>query len=223
MQNLALVPSPHPAGGWGVAVLAAGPEPARVDVDPQLLARAQAYLACRGEARADPRLCRAWEDLFAILGPMVHAMARVGRRARIDPADAEQEALAALVARIPAYRPDPARGPFLAWAATVVRHALANLARRHAGWRRERPPHRPGFEAWTIADDLERAERRERLRRGLLAFRAEAGPVAFRVVLLHWIAGQTVDAVAARLGLTRGQVIGHLHRAIPRLRARFTP
>lgn len=190
-------------------------------IDAVLLAGAQSYLASRGTRPPPAGLAEAWGDFFLAVEPTVRSLARGAARAGMDRDDAEQEAWVALIAKLPGYRHDPARGTFLAWAAVVVRHALANSGRRRA-----RHAAAAGRRAEVVEDPAERieqAELRQRVLRALAAFRARSGPTPYRVVVLHWVDGLTIDQVAARLGLSHGQVVGHLNRSVPRLRACFMP
>jgi RNA polymerase sigma factor (sigma-70 family) len=180
------------------------------------VARFQAYLAAAPDDRADPALAAAWDDFCLAYGPMVLALA--AGWAGLEPDDAGQDAWAALLDSLPDYRPDPSRGPFLAWATVVVRNALANVARRQAASDRT-PPSLPGPEPVDPSEAIERAEQVARVRRGLVAFCAESCPMACLAVVLHWYMGRTVEEVAARLGQSCGQVRGILYRVLPRLRA----
>lgn len=195
------------------------------DIDPELLATGQAYLKARQAGNdVGPELVEAWESLFRFLHPVVHSLANASRLTGQDPEDAVQEAWIVLIARLPAYRHDPARGPLLAWVAVVIRRALTN-----AGRRRTRRAHDAVFAPADMDPPdarngnplmaVERAERIDQVRHALSTFQGSIGPTAYDVVLLYWVEGWTASEVAARLGLTFGQVIGHLNRAKPKLRA----
>lgn len=214
-------------GSRATAPPTTGPRPVRPpadDIDMRLIGPVQVYLELRRMGvTPGPTLERAWAAFFGAANPVVLAAARAGRGTRADLADGIQEAWREIITCLPAYRHDPARGLLRDWLFVLARRAWTRM--RRGGGHRPLMPLPPG-----AVDDIEgrpsdpsamieRAERREQVGRRLLAFRDQAGPVEFWVVLLHWVGGGTTAQVAARLGLTDGQVRGHLARARPKLRA----
>ena len=164
--------------------------------------------------------------------------ARGRRLAGLDRDELESTALWTLIRAARHHRPE--RGPFLPYAASAIRHACANLARREAyriehfvHWNPSGRHDPPGFGSrgqgaarWTSRhprapgesseERATRLEDHEALRRAV-----ERLPETQRCVIQGRLAGDPPRVIAQALGLTHRQVYRLYNRALVRLRRQF--
>jgi RNA polymerase sigma-70 factor (ECF subfamily) len=74
----------------------------------------------------NPQDERAWAEFLAIYAPLVQTLARRSGLQPADSLDLEQEVFHAVAQAIDTYDPDPARGSFRGWLATIARNRLLN-------------------------------------------------------------------------------------------------
>ncbi|ADV63195.1 RNA polymerase sigma factor, sigma-70 family [Isosphaera pallida ATCC 43644] len=164
--------------------------------------------------------------------------ARGRRLAGLDQDELESTALWALIRAVRHHCPE--RGPFLPYAASVIRHACANLARRE-GYRIERfvhwtpsgrhdPPssrsQTRSAACWTSRHPHAREESSEERATRLedhdaLRHAVERLPESQRRVIQSRLAGDPPRVIAQTLGLTHRQVYRLYNRALIRLRREF--
>jgi DNA-directed RNA polymerase specialized sigma24 family protein len=192
------------------------------DVDPVLIRLAQLHLECCRTGRATcPLLDGAWRRFREEVDAIIVASGRARRIAKAAMEDHRQDSWREIFVCLPGYRHDPCLGRFRDWVFVLASRTLARLERR-AGGRRLEPL--PDGDAWEgrepdPGDSLDRVELRRALIRSLAILRRRAGCTAYFVVVLRLVGGHTEAEVGDRLGLSSGQVRGHLDRARPRLRA----
>jgi RNA polymerase sigma factor (sigma-70 family) len=183
---------------------------------------AQFYLeTCRTKKPICPLIERAWLRFYSETDELVRAAARSCHidSSRLD--DCVQEAWREILAFLPGYRHDPARGRFRNWIFVLVRRTLIRHKRRERGWVFETLPEGdewPGREP-DPARSLDRVEMRKSLIHSLTVLRVRVSRMGYHVVVLHHVAEQSESEVADRLALSPGQVRGYLDRARARLRA----
>jgi RNA polymerase sigma factor (sigma-70 family) len=202
-----------------------GPVDLERDLCPSLIRLAQRYLeACRGNRPMTAVLERVWRRFYAETDPLVRSVVRVCRKTGDEREDRVQEGWAEIIVRLPGYHHDPERGPFRNWVFVLVRNALIKRRRGEGTRPMESLPPEIGWLEGRESDpstNLDRFDRCLRVRRALVTSQALIGPVAYRIVILHYVASLTQDEVANRLGLTAGQVRGHLDRSRPKIRSWF--
>jgi RNA polymerase sigma-70 factor (ECF subfamily) len=149
------------------------------------------------------------QDLHARL------QAYFGRRLRSDPAQTEdlvQETLMAIHARRATFE----RGlPVTVWAYAIARYKLADHLRR-AG-RARLAPLEDHEDELLASDDIEAAEARHDLARGLAGLSERARDLVVRVKLDE----EPIADVAARTGLSQSAVKVAVHRGFQKLAARL--
>ena len=167
---------------------------------------------------------QAWREFTAIYGPAIY---RLARRRGLQPADADdltQRVFLNVGRAVGAWRPDPARGRFRSWLATIVRNAAVNALTR-------RPPDAAvgGTSMLTLLatqpadEEATRAALRLEARRSLFRsvaerLREEFVPTTWQAFQLTAIDGVAPEAAAATLGKTVGAVYAARGRVMHRLR-----
>lgn len=73
-------------------------------------------------------LC-AWQEFIEIYQPVIYAMARKGGLQNADADDLTQEVLTQVAKSIDNWDPDPQRGSFRAWLATIARNLVIQFFR----------------------------------------------------------------------------------------------
>jgi len=172
----------------------------------------------------DPGDADAWRDFAAAYGPAVY---RLARRRGLQPADADdltQGVLLSVSRAVGDWRPDPARGRFRAWLATIARNAAVNALTR-------RPPDAAAGGSGVIEllaehpipdertlDALRLETRRAVFRSAAARVRDELGGGAWEAFRLTALEGMSAEAAAARLGKSAGAVYAARGRVTRRLR-----
>jgi hypothetical protein len=115
--------------------------PAEESIDLRLIRRVQVYLEARRIGLTPgPDLDRAWLAFFEAADPVVRAAARSSLKDLDEQADGIQEAWREILATLPAYRHDPARGRPRDWLFILARRACIRLGRRLGGALEPLPP-----------------------------------------------------------------------------------
>lgn len=172
----------------------------------------------------DPDDQEAWREFVAAYAPAVYRLARRRGLQHADAEDLTQRVLMAVGRAVGGWRPDPARGRFRSWLATIARNAAANaLARR-------RPDAGVGgtdlldlLAEQPADDEPSRQLVLLEFRRGLFRFAADRVREEFRggtweAFRLTAIEGLSAEEAAAELGTTAGAVYTARSRVIRRLR-----
>ena len=173
---------------------------------------------------AEPDDHEAWREFVAAYGPAVY---RLARKRGLQPADADdltQRVFLAVARAVGGWKPDPARGRFRSWLATIARNAAVNALSR-------RPPDAAAGGTGLLEllagqpepDERTRDAVRLEARRGLFRLaaarvRGEIGEATWEAFRLTAVEGRSAEAAAATLGKTVGAVYAARGRAIRRLR-----
>lgn len=193
------------------------------ECDDQLVSCTQAYL--RGCAGGRPLKCctAAWQRFYALYAPYVRCIVAGYHIQPCDCEDCVQQIWLTLIAKLPDFRYEPAKGTLSSWLAGVVhRQTLAFL--RNEQRRRLRCPcmqdladARPdaGLEP---PESLQSQEDRKNVRNVLSALESRISRDSYRILLLHLIDGMPIKEVAAQLKLTPGQVRCRCYRLKKKLR-----
>jgi RNA polymerase sigma-70 factor (ECF subfamily) len=166
-----------------------------------------------------------FDDIVAVIGDQIHAVAWRLTQNPDDALDVSQEALLRIYKALPAWK---GRCKFTTWAHRVVLNTAVDYLRRqskHYRGRVETPspkdqdePFEPqewaGVTEYTAADALERTEVRRRILQALELLSARQR----KCFMLRHFQELTVREVAEVLGTTEGTVKRHLFRACRRLR-----
>ncbi len=195
--------------------------PGNAEAEIQELLAAQRYLRSRGVASEAAGL-GPWEPFYRRYDPKIQRMVRAWRLTPADVDDCVQEVWAELVAKLAEFQFDPARGPFKAWLATVVRRKVIGYLRRRGRDVCVPLADEPSLPARGPSDPVATAERRERrrlVRRGLSALRRRVSAENYRIMRLRWIEGRSTRQVADELRISEPQVRYRLHRMKGKLRS----
>jgi RNA polymerase sigma factor (sigma-70 family) len=192
----------------------------------ELLALVQAFLAAP-RRQATPDQTMAWEDFYHRCDPLVVRFARRCERQPDDADDLHQEIWRALGQSLPRLHLDPSKGNLRQW--------LFGVARRVRGKYRHRGGPRPAnTQDPELLDDLvdpasvgdnetDRQLLLERVRETTLQYAATLSQRNRQIVVGHWIAGRTVQQLAAALGVSKKCVGSVLHRAKATIRRMLAP
>ncbi len=166
-----------------------------------------------------------FDDIVAIIGGQVHAVAWRLTQDPEDALDVSQEALLRIYKALPAWK---GRCKFTTWAHRVTLNTAVDYLRRQSKHYRGRvetpapeetdepyePPEWGGITHETAADALERSEIRRRIHQALDLL----SPQQRKCFMLRHYQQLTVREVAETLGSSEGTVKRHLFRACRRLR-----
>jgi RNA polymerase sigma factor (sigma-70 family) len=185
--------------------------------------RLQAYLGdLRQHVDSDVANKSEWEHFVLASGP---AFARLARSHHVPPQDRDdyaQDLWLTLVTRLASFRYDPDRGAFGDWLSVVAEHRLIdcqrcrqNRATETLGW--QEADRLPGREL-APEESLERQTNQKAVRDALDELRHHVSPRDHEAYRLRWLEGCSVDEIAGRLGMTKGQVWSSHHRTTEKLR-----
>jgi RNA polymerase sigma-70 factor, ECF subfamily len=151
------------------------------------------------------------EAVYRALGPVVTGYLRT--QGAVEPEDLTSEVFVAVLRKIGAFRGDePA---FRSWVFTIAHRRLLDERRRLR--RRPTPEPLEGAPDPTAPDDVEGLVALIHDARRLRQLCQRLKPDQRDVVLLRFVAGLSVDEVAATLGKSRGAVKGLQHRGFSAL------
>jgi RNA polymerase sigma-70 factor (ECF subfamily) len=173
----------------------------------------------------DPRDERAWSEFVEIYGPLVHQLARRRGLQDADAAEIVQDVFRAVAGAIERYDPDPARGSFRGWLATIARNLIINLLdaqRRHPRATGDTETRRL-LAALPAPDSPESAVfdaeyRRRVLRWAAQQLRGEFTDSTWEAFWRTGVDGQPPEQAARDLGLSIGTVYQYKSRVVARLR-----
>jgi RNA polymerase sigma-70 factor (ECF subfamily) len=175
----------------------------------------------------NPQDERAWAEFVALYSPLVQALARRSGLQPADAADLEQEVFGAVARAIETYDPDPAKGSFRGWLATIARNRLINglaARRRHPAGTGDTGALERLAELADPApspDDsvlFETEYRRQLFRVAAESVRDRFQPTTWEAFWRTAVEDRPVAEVAAELGLTAGAVYVARNRVMARLR-----
>lgn len=167
---------------------------------------------------------QAWREFAAIYGPAIY---RLARKRGLQPADADdltQRVFLAVSRAVGDWRPDPRRGRFRSWLATIVRNAAVNaLTRRPFDAARGGTSMLEILAEQSASDEpthsaLRFESRRSIFRLAAARVRAEFSEATWAAFFLTSVEGLSVDEAAARLGKTTGALYAARGRVMNRLR-----
>lgn len=166
----------------------------------------------------------AWREFVAVYVPAVYRLARTRGLQPADADDLTQQVLMAVSHAVADWEPDPARGRFRSWLATIVRNAAVNALTRQppdaaAGgsdvldllW--EQPA--PGD---TTGEALRLEARRGLFRLAAARVRENVGRATWEAFRLTAVDGRSAEEAAAALGKTAGAIYAARGRVVRRLR-----
>jgi len=165
----------------------------------------------------------AWQEFTEIYEPFVY---RFARRRGLQDADAReltQEVFFAVAKAIRRFEINPERGQFRTWLFRIARNCVLKLIAKRRGllavdsgvWRRVSESLDDGSDG----DEMELQEyRKEVFLWAASRVRKSVKELTWQAFCLTAVAGQGVDEVAAKLGVTRGVVYVAKSRVISRLR-----
>lgn len=171
----------------------------------------------------DPRDGLAWAEFVRLYAPLLHAYGMKNGLQDADAADLAQDTLRNVLRAAPEFVYDPARGSFRGWLFTIARNEIRKHA-RHArvGAASGDTNVRLLLEAQPAPDpDADEWDREYQM--NLVRWAANRVKVEFRETtwLAFWrtvVRGDTIDAVAAELGVTTGAVYIARCRVTARIR-----
>jgi RNA polymerase sigma factor (sigma-70 family) len=168
---------------------------------------------------------RAWGEFVEIYHPLVYRLARQRGLQDADAADLVQEVFRAVAVAVSRYDPDPAKGSFRGWLATIARNLTVNLLR--AQRRQFQGSGETGMiqllEAQPAPTCEESAIFDAEYRRRLLAWaadrvRGEFSEPAWQAFWRTAVDGCPPKDVAKALGMTLGTVYQYKSRVVARIR-----
>lgn len=164
----------------------------------------------------------AWQEFVQIYEPLV---LRFARRRGLQDADARelvQNVLVAVARAVADWQPDRQRGRFRAWLFRIARNQLINLVSRR------RPDRGSGRSAdWQLLQLLQAPDgdaellleyRRELFRSAAMSVRSDFRETTWEAFWRSSVLQQTVDSVAADLGISVGAVYIARSRVLQRLK-----
>jgi RNA polymerase sigma-70 factor (ECF subfamily) len=176
----------------------------------------------------DPHDQRAWSEFVDIYAPLVYDLGRRKGLQDADAADLVQEVFRAVAGAIDRWDPDPKRGSFRAWLATITRNLVVNFLLKQERHPRASGDSRVGrlLEEQPAPEGPESALFDAEYRRRLLAWAAEQVRPEFRPATwsAFWMAGvegKDPRAVAEALGISVGAVYHNKSRVMARIRQRI--
>ena len=104
----------------------------------RLRRQAQMYLSLRDRNVATPEQLAAWEEFYPMSVAIIFAVVRQVRAARPVSEDIAQDVFAKLVAKLPNFHLDPARGDLESWVKAIALHEAWRWVRKRVK-RREGP------------------------------------------------------------------------------------
>lgn len=193
-------------------------------IDLALFRRAQQYLRDVTQNCCDALRLEDWEHFYKACDSLIHRFATGFGARGTDLEDCSQEAWVELVRLLIDFDYDPARGEFRTWLYKIVRSATVNYFRRrtrHKTLQRQlcllgghdvaaRASVETPMSDLTVDSILEHA-------------RGRLSPINYRLMVMRWLDGSSVDQVADALGLSREQVWYHEHRIRKSLRRTLRP
>lgn len=166
----------------------------------------------------------AWQDFTEIYQPLIYSLARRRGLQEADAYDLTQEVLSRVARFIDTWDPDPARGSFRGWLATITRNMVVEFFRKNSrlpktGNRTEIQEllnNQPGVTNESNEFDLEHDRQ---------VFAWAAGKIKSQFEHATWqafwltaVAGQTILETANQLNMTRGAVYVARSRVMSRLK-----
>jgi RNA polymerase sigma factor (sigma-70 family) len=196
----------------------------QVDVDPDLVKNAQAYLECGRHGRVPTDdLTQEWEKFYRNCDLVIRRLAvRCGAE---SVADCSQEVWKTLVVKLGDFHMEPGRPPFFSWLYRLVRSKAVDQIR-------ERTRHRTGSltdemdepvsrSALDPAAEWDRQSLRSRVHQVLGELAKQMPECSYRILYMHWIEGRTMSEIAAFLNLSIEQVWARHHRAKHKFRSLY--
>lgn len=199
------------------------PSPCDREIDRELLERTREYLACRA-SRHTPGPCEteAWERFYGLCDLLVGRFALACGLPMGELNDCRQEVWKVLVATLPNFRYDAARGGFRSWLFCLVRRKTIDVIRRQTRHRAEHLdsdwevaiPARDSDPAYHFEQHCDRAA----VHRALDELRNEVSEATFQAIYMWWIDRRPIAEIAAASGLTPRKIWQRVYRAKQKLR-----
>jgi RNA polymerase sigma factor (sigma-70 family) len=196
----------------------------QVDITPDLLKSAQAYLehGRHGHAPSDG-LIREWEMFY-------HSCEMAIRRFAIrcgapSVADCSQDVWKTLIMKLPEFQIGPECESFSSWLYTLVRNRAVDQLRERTRHPMESLTN--GVDQRTCKSDLDpaaewdRQSLRSQVHQVLGELQKEIPEEDYRILYMHWIEGRPMSEIAAFLNLSSKQVWARHHRAKNKFRRLF--
>jgi RNA polymerase sigma-70 factor (ECF subfamily) len=190
-----------------------------------LLRVVQIYLRrrCQG-ITSGPVVLAYWEDFYRRYAPRVAGMLARYFSNRIERDDAFQEVWLTLTTKLPEFQWQHGSRGFPGWLAKLIYHKAVDLIRRKQRYSAAVLSELVATQWKTLEADCGLGQPWERRSLGhqVQIIVADLQPrihtVNFSILQLHYWQGLSVPQIAARLGLTPGQVWSRLHRVLQKLR-----
>lgn len=166
----------------------------------------------------------AWQDFTEIYQPLIYSLARRRGLQEADAYDLTQEVFTRVARSIESWDPDPARGSFRGWLATITRNMVVQFFRKknrlpQTGDRteiRELLNNCPGDSTETSEFDLEHERQVFAWAAGRIQSQVE--PATWQAFWLTAVKGQPIQETATQLGMTRGAIYVARSRVMERLK-----
>ncbi len=166
----------------------------------------------------------AWQDFTEIYQPLIYSLARRRGLQEADAYDLTQEVLTRVARSIASWDPDPERGSFRGWLATITRNMVVQFFRKknrlpQTGDRteiRELLNNSPGNSNETSDFDLEHD--RQIFAWAAKKIRPQVEPTTWQAFWLTAVKNQPIQETADQLGITRGAIYVARSRVIDRLK-----
>lgn len=165
-----------------------------------------------------------WNEFVRLYRPAIYRFARGQGLQDADAQDVTQRVLLSVAQAIETWEPDAKRGKFRAWLAQITRNAVINIVTRDTK--------RRGSGSTSVAALLEaapepsHADDQWRTEQQIQRYRAAAEVVRPKCTQSVWdafwlsaVEGQSIEEVAAELGISVGVVYAARSRVLKRLRA----
>jgi RNA polymerase sigma factor (sigma-70 family) len=182
----------------------------------------QSYLDTRARGAAGTSdETSAWDKFYATHDPVIRAVIRRGVADSGDADDLDQDVWVAVIRRLPKLTVDTGRGTLNAWVATVARHRTARHARIRLRRRTEALTDELAGLLLDSADGaeatLEQRQRQEQVRSVIMKLVGDLSETNRQIVILHWVHGKPLSAIAAELGLSEDRVWSTVRATRPKL------
>jgi RNA polymerase sigma factor (sigma-70 family) len=196
----------------------------QVDVDADLVKKAQAYLECtRNGGVPTAELTEEWERFYHSCDLTIRRFA--ARCGAESVADCSQEVWKTLLVKLAGFQSAPGRPPFLSWLYRLVRNKAVDQIRdrtRHpteslADGAEESIPEPDRDQA----ADWDRQLLRSHVHQVLGELEKQIPEQSYRILYMHWIEGRTMSEIASLLNLSIVQVWERHHRAKRKFRCLF--
>jgi RNA polymerase sigma factor (sigma-70 family) len=201
-----------------------GSSTSHIDVDPELVKNAQAYLKSGRHGRVlKGESTQGWEEFYHRCDLAIRRLAVSCGAQSID--DCTQEVWKTLIVKLAEFQSDPGRPPFCSWLHRLVRSKAVDQLRERNRHQTEslsvgakEPVSKSDSDP---AAEWERQSLRLQVHQVLGELEKQLPGQSYRILHMHWIEGRAMSEIASCLNLSIKQVWARHHRAKHKFRCLF--